>query len=136
MKAKCLVMFCLVIATSQIWAVCPSASTLLDEYYGSSAVFYGKVLAIKPLLNWRGQLYALGVTISAERVYKGIRGKEVILSLSSRMAGDFPHMAKGEKYLVFADRVDGELFISLCSRTGLLSDSSETIKFLENMRRR
>jgi len=99
---------------------------------GSAAVFSGKVLKIE-----KGtEEYELAVTLSVDRQWKGIEGKEVVIYTAKDGATCGYGFEKGKAYLVYANKAmrdkDKATYLStgLCTRTRSLDLAAEDLKDL------
>jgi hypothetical protein len=102
-----------------------------QEFAQAKAVFTARVVAITK--NSEG--YAEDVTLKVDKVWKGSPGETVPVPLP-RSTGSFWNYEDGESYLIYAwesrDKSHpGELEISSCSRTKLLSQGRIETQYLD-----
>jgi hypothetical protein len=100
-----------------------------DAYEQSVAVFEGHVLEVKapPSPDAPGQT---SVRMQVVRAWKGIESEEVTITTAANSAACGYAFAVDESYLVYADALDGELQVSLCSRTQPIAAAGEDLKAL------
>lgn len=117
------------------WENPGEARKFLDKEFSDAVmVFSGEVITLN----------RLKIRIKAEKFWKGDVKEEVTLATGTRIIPrknrndenlisistcDY-RFEVGKKYLVFAKNIDGELGSRRCSGTSLLSDSSETVSYL------
>lgn len=95
----------------------------------SHMVFTGEVTNITK--NEATRFGGLEVTLRVSKVWKGAPGQEVkVHTAGSSAACGYPFV-QGKTYLVYAVHDEADpMRVSLCSRTALLEDAAEDLKFL------
>ncbi len=71
---------------------------------------------------------AFVVRFRVDRRIKGPRGEEVTVRTASSSAACGYYFREAREYLVYAQKTDGHLHVSLCSRTARLPDAGEDLK--------
>ena len=95
----------------------------------SYAVFTGEVTDIEP--NTATKFGGVEITLGVKKVWKGEIGAQVEVRTAGSSAACGYNFAKGETYLVYADRDEADpMRVSLCSRTALLANAQEDLDFL------
>ena len=95
----------------------------------SYAVFTGEVTDIEP--NTATKFGGVEITLGVKKVWKGEIGAQVKVRTAGNSAACGYNFAKGETYLVYADRDEADpMRVSLCSRTALLANAQEDLDFL------
>jgi len=98
-----------------------------------AALFRGSVLSIRPALRSLGR--DVVVDLSVKETFKGLSGPIVqVITESSEAACGFSFKI-GEEYLVYAYMHEGQLRVSLCSRTHLARHREEDLVYLRKMSR-
>lgn len=93
------------------------------------AVFTGEVTDIKP--NTATKFGGVEITLRVNEVWKGEIGEQVKVRTAGSSAACGYSFAKGESYLVYADRDEADpMRVSLCSRTALVANAEEDLDFL------
>lgn len=102
----------------------PNSIPIDETIKKSTAIFIGEVLSIEAEATY------LKIKFDVLASYKGINERAYIIvrTAKNQAACGFPFRV-GEKYLVFTYGEDG-FYTGLCSRTRLLSESSDTIAML------
>lgn len=96
----------------------------------SKAVFSGEVLEI----NESPDKDFLLVSIRVRSIWKGVKGKEIVV-VTGKGKGDcgYPFQV-GKNYLVYAYKTSNrQLATNICQRTALLSDANKDILILDNL---
>jgi len=95
----------------------------------SYAVFTGEVTKIEP--NTATKFGGVEITLRVKKVWKGDIGEQVQVRTAGSGAACGYSFAKGETYLVYADRDEADpMRVSLCSRTALIASAQEDLDFL------
>lgn len=111
---------------------CAVPESVQVELEKSSAVFSGKVLGIldkKKFNSIQSSGDEVVVLFEVEEAWKGIHQTQVIV-YTSRDSASCGFEFTSNEYLVYANESDGELRVSLCSRTTLLSLAQEDLNEL------
>ena len=111
---------------------CAVPESVKVELEKSSAVFSGKVLGIldkKKFNSIQSSGDELAVLFEVDEAWKGINQTQVIV-YTSRDSASCGFEFTSNEYLVYANKYDGELRVSLCSRTTLLSLAQEDLNEL------
>lgn len=111
---------------------CAAPESVQVELEKSSAVFSGKVLGIldkKKFNSTQSSGDELAVLFEVDEAWKGINQTQVIV-YTSRDSASCGFEFTSNEYLVYANKYDGELRVSLCSRTTLLSSAQEDLNEL------
>lgn len=111
-----------------VWACkCVPPPEPAEALKASSAVFVGKVTDVKEKEGERHKT----VTMVATKGWKGIKGRDVVVSTSASSASCGFGFAKDMEYLVYARADDkGNYTVTLCSRSKSLAAAGEDIKEL------
>lgn len=96
----------------------------------ASAVFVGEVRATTKASDLKRQ-----VTFHVERAFKGVEGAEVTLTTPTSSAACGRSFEVGQRYLVYAERIEGELYDNLCTRTALVEHAKQDLDALEAVAR-
>lgn len=112
---------------------CVPPDSVTEELERHTAVFSGKVVEMVDenkfsLIQSSADLIA--VTFEVEQSWKGINQPEVVVQTERNSASCGYEFNIHNDYLVYANEVDGELRVSLCSRTAPLADASQDIEQL------
>jgi hypothetical protein len=105
---------------------CVQPGSVKEEFNISDSVFLGKVLSVNTDLTE----YISVIKFDTDLIYKGQDIAEIKTSASSASCGY--NFEQGEDYLVYAREIEGETFVSLCSRTALAYDSEEDLAYLNS----
>ncbi|MCJ8007425.1 hypothetical protein ACFFF5_14495 [Lederbergia wuyishanensis] len=112
---------------------CVPLGTVQEGVEGSSAVFSGKVVEIvDPNQNKKIQSSAdlVEVKIAVDQSWKGSNQSELIVYTERDSASCGFNFSLNEEYIVYANEVDGQLRVNLCSRTAELAAATEDLKEL------
>lgn len=97
----------------------------------AGAVFAGRVVDIQKPRVLSSSMEPATVVFETSRFWKGLHDKQVSIYTPS---GGGPscgfEFQKRQEYLVYANESDSELYVSLCSRTALLTEASEDLSSL------
>jgi hypothetical protein len=103
-----------------------------EELEQSSAVFSGKVIGVvnKNKFNiMQSSADPIGIVFEVKEVWKGINQTQVIVN-TARDSASCGYEFSSTEYLVYAHESNGELSVSLCSRTTQLSSAQGDIEKL------
>jgi len=105
-----------------------------NAFAQSAYVFSGKVTKVSKtsVQSKNGEYQEPLYTFAVEGSYRGLNGKPQAEVVSGSGGGDCGYTFKeGERYLVYAglDQPSGKLYTSICSRTRLLSDAVDDLKY-------
>jgi hypothetical protein len=96
----------------------------------ASALFEGRVLSIEEKSR-EGAMPVNHVKLAVVRSWKGLdREEQVEVTTNTQSAACGYTFAKDTSYLVYARESDGQLDVSLCSRTRPLADAAEDLAIL------
>lgn len=70
------------------------------------------------------------VTLEVLRSWKGVDASSLTVTTSGSSASCGFHFEEGERYLVYADAVEGALWVSLCSRTAPIDSAQKDLAVL------
>lgn len=112
---------------------CLEPGPVIEELERSSAVFSGKVIEMvdknKNKLI-RSSADPIAVKFEVAEIWKGKSQTEIIVYTERDSASCGFEFDLDKEYLVYANEVEGELKVSLCSRTKLLSAAGTDIQEL------
>jgi hypothetical protein len=120
---------------------CAPSGAPCQNTFQTDAVFSGTVRSITeipadgPPLRPNEMRFPRGFRVEFDIIsaYRGIEGSTTtILTAGSGPACGYS-FKQGERYLVYAYRRDGDLVTGICSRTGLLAQAGDDIRFLETL---
>lgn len=94
-----------------------------EELAKASAVFEGRVASLE-----RGA--TVRVTLEVQRAWKGLDVPTIVVTTAPNSAACGFHFAEGERYLIYASEVEGELAVSLCSRSREIAGAGEDLEAL------
>ena len=96
----------------------------------AAALFEGRVLEVAEQTR-EGEMPRVRATLAVVRTWKGLDREERVDVLTNKDSAACGYeFAKETSYLVYAQRNDGVLHVSLCSRTRPMSQASEDLKVL------
>lgn len=112
---------------------CVEPYPVKDELNRSSAVFSGKV--VKMVDENKNKLIQssadpIAVQIEVKETWKGLNQKQLLVYTERNSASCGYEFDLDNEYLVYAMEVDGQLKVSLCSRTKLLSAATSDLQEL------
>lgn len=122
-----------VLPTNSFACSCVPPESPEKELVRSTAVFSGKVIDIQDRsANFPAKSDAdpLLVRFEVDKTWKGVTQSQVLVSTAGEYTSCGFEFTENNEYLVYAMEVDGELNVTLCSRTSLLSSATEDIKVL------
>ena len=106
---------------------CVQPGAPLDELNLSSVVFSGKVIEIvdvnKSMFS-QSSADPMAVLLEVKDVWKGINQSQVLVYTERHSASCGFEFALNEEYIVYAQETNGELRVSLCSRTTTFSEAT------------
>ena len=109
---------------------CAQPGTVHESLEGSNAVFSGKVVEIvdknEKKFN-KSSADLLAVRFEVEETWKGVTQTQVIVYSARDSASCGFEFALNEEYLVYAKESNGQLGVSLCSRTNSLEAANADI---------
>ena len=115
-KTICLVAFLALLLSNALFACeCQYYESLEVKFAKMDAVFVGRVTKVGPLKNSADNY---DVTFEIEKLYKGVNGKAVVVSLPAPGAANcnVGLLAENTRYLVYATLIpNGKLAASMCS---------------------
>jgi len=103
---------------------CIGSGSGIFEYGESEAVFTGQVTNIEypqPKNNMIGSADKIKVSLNVIQSWKGPNAKNVVIQTNLNGASCGYQFEKNSEYLVYAGNIKGNLEVSFCSRTSLLS---------------
>ena len=105
-----------------------------EAYRRATAVFVGKVLTVTtlytPRTRYSGRRPYHEVKLAVEKSWKLIDRQEVTIltaNMTQPLCGSF---TQGETYLIYADTLNDDLFVSPASRTNRLANAGEDLSVL------
>ena len=101
-----------------------------DSLQQSDAVFSGKAIKIEEKHHSDlkfSSMNSILVTFEVDRVWKGENESSIMIYTSQSSASCGYNFEENNHYLVYADRYEDVLDVSLCSRTSLISSATEDI---------
>ncbi len=122
-----------ILPSSSFACSCVPPDSPEKELERSAAVFSGKVIDIQdrninfPTFSSADPLF---VRFEVDLIWKGVTQSQVIASTMRDSASCGFEFIENNEYLVYATEVDGELQVTMCSRTSLLSSAQDDIKVL------
>lgn len=105
---------------------CAKRNDIKSEIEASDAIFVGEVIEIK-----NSQPDAI-ITFKVERIWKGDKTEKLLIFTDNRGKACGYNFKKGERYLVYAYKRDGELHTDICSRTATVNTAGDDLKKLDN----
>ncbi|WP_409973740.1 hypothetical protein [Bacillus sp. Bva_UNVM-123] len=112
---------------------CVEPYPVKDELNRSSAVFSGKVVKIEDENKnklFQSSADPIAVQFEVKETWKGLNQKQILVYTERSSASCGYEFDLNNEYLVFAMEVDGQLKVSLCSRTKLLSAAASDFQEL------
>lgn len=140
---KILFVFCLLIAfwfvqpkqVSACSCVAPSTNNtrilVRDAYKNSQAIFSGKVLEIVR----NDSSYSFLVKMQVRKFWKGKLFKKIEISTALDSAACGFAFEVGKEYLIYAYKNENKLTTNICSRTKLLTATTEDVAFLNKLKK-
>ena len=95
-----------------------------EELAKFAAVFEGRVASIA-----RDDA-RIRVTLEVQRAWKGLDTPTIVVTTAENSAACGFNFAEGESYLLYADEVEGELMVSICSRSREIAGATEDLEVL------
>lgn len=127
------ILFLICIPSTSYACSCVEPNSVKEEFKQSSAVFSGKAIKIVDKnKSMFGQSSAdfLAVVFEVDDSWKGIDQKQVVVYTERSSASCGFEFTLNNNYLVYAYEVDGQLRVSLCSRTSPLSEATKDLEEL------
>ncbi len=112
---------------------CVESGPVQEELERSSAVFSGEVIEIvdkNKNNSMQSSADAIAVLFEVEESWKGVNQTEVVIYTERSSASCGFEFTLNNNYLVYANEMGGDLKVSLCSRTALLSSATEDLEEL------
>lgn len=106
---------------------CAPPDSPMEELNNSSAVFSGKVVEITDKNKnaiFQSSADLLDIRFTVNKTWKGIDESEVVVKSSRDSASCGFEFVLNEEYLVYANEIEGDYHVNLCSRTASLSEAS------------
>ncbi len=107
------------------------------RFWRSDAVFFGRVIDIKPLKKKPDDIYTyVMVTFRLQESFRGVSGNTVEIATAITICG--PEFKKGKPYVVFASYDDNtdQYFTGMCTGTGLTLETDEILSDLRKLTKR
>jgi hypothetical protein len=106
-----------------------------DAVFRADAVFLGRVLSIEPINPQEPGLGSRNVELLVEEAYRGTDGivMSVVTGPGDGGGGCGYPFKVGETYVVYANRANGVLTTSSCSRTRPLAEAAEDLKYARSL---
>ena len=104
------------------------------RFWRSDAVFFGRVIDIKPLKNKPDDVYTyVMVSFRVQESFRGVSGNRVEVATATTMCDTV--FKKGKPYLVFATRDDktDQYFTGMCTGTGSAVETDEILNDLRKL---
>jgi hypothetical protein len=132
-------------AVSMRASTCTSAGPVCSEYWKTDLVFVGTVSDVYQPEIADGESWAPAAIARfvVEEAFRGVNSKEIEIAGSIRRAGPIAFSSdgmgyqfeRGKRYLVYARRssTDRWLWASICSRTMLLDDAGDDLKYIRGL---
>ena len=114
----------------------PACQEAWSKY--TQAVFLGKVLEIHSASGLLGALFLRRepyreVELEIEEPYLGVSGKHVVVYTAWSEPSCGYHFVEGERYVVYAGKQEGRLYVSMCSHTNLAKNAQDEIPYLRSL---
>lgn len=108
---------------------CVIAKPVIEELNNSASVFLGTVMSVK-----EGTLSQnVVIEFDVNQSWKGIKSKKITVVTTSSSASCGYFFEEGKTYLVYAHESEGQLSVSLCSRTTDLEYAQSDITELNTL---
>jgi len=110
---------------------CVAPGSPIEEMRKSDAVFSGEVVDIHtPVSSRFSSADPMFVSIEVDRVWKGdVSLHETVRTAQSSASCGF-NFEEGRRYLIYANKIDNGISVSLCSRTTLFQNATEDLRAL------
>ena len=109
----------------------PDQQLINQKREAAGAVFSGKVIKIeRPVASKSTPFASVKVYFKVIKSWKGITTDNVIISTSQSSNACGFQFTVDEQYLVYAGRLEKQLYTSICTRTRFLEDATDDINFL------
>jgi hypothetical protein len=112
--------------TLTLSCTCPPIGTIEEEFNKANSVFLGAVLDIKTQNNQNS------VTFYILDGWKGVNGDQVNVVTAENSAACGFNFEKDKTYVVYGSK-NGQINVTICSRTATLSDSLKDIEELDKL---
>lgn len=99
----------------------------------SSSVFVGKVIEVEKSNNFGNSLNNVNVKLNVTEIFKGENLTELNVKTSSSSASCGFNFEESEEYLIYANKEDNDLTVSLCSRTTSLQNAQQDLNELREL---
>jgi hypothetical protein len=109
-------------------------SALPQEVKATEAIFTGKVVKLE-VTDVKNGISSIAVTIAVEHAFKGNVPKTVVMTTSDGCCYCAPWFEIARTYVIFASESRGTFSTSTCTRTKLVSEAEEELKYLEQLAR-
>lgn len=121
---------CTLFSTTPAFACKCMVPTVEAARADAAALFEGRVLDVAKQTR-EGEMPRVRATLAVVRTWKGLDREERVEVLTNKDSAACGYeFEKDESYLVYAQRNDGVLHVSLCSRTRPMAEASEDLKVL------
>ncbi len=132
-----LILICSVLALpsdTDVITQCGSSMTPEQAFERATAVFMGSVLSIQTLNTPRTRAGSTTVyhevKLEVEESWKLVDRREITLTTQEIYSNRCGSFSLGEKYVVYADRLNDTFFVSGSSRTNRIANAQEDLKML------
>jgi hypothetical protein len=124
-----------VIKTAVLACDCDGTTTFESEFKGSSKIFVGQVISIKPYKAQKNQKFfsEFVIAFKIDKVYKGTKDEIVQVRTAVTIASCGYPFEKGKTYLVYSFINSNAYRVTYCSRTKRLNNAKEDINKLNNI---
>ena len=112
---------------------CAAPGPVQDELERSDAVFKGEVIGVvdaKENSTLQSSADPIAFIIKVDEIWKGIDQTEVVIYTERDSASCGFNFIEGHEYLIYASKSEGDLHVSLCSRTTDLTSAAADIDIL------
>ncbi|MEK7583153.1 MAG: hypothetical protein AAB483_01990 [Patescibacteria group bacterium] len=106
---------------------CMQPRPAIFSYFGYDDIFSGRVTEVtwsKPITS---SMDPVKVSFEVYKSYKGVHDKKITITTASSEVSCGYEFQKGGEYMVYAYTDNGDLSVSLCSNTSLLSEGQKDI---------
>jgi len=124
-----MLLFLLNIAPTKSYACsCAAPGPAQNELERSDAVFKGEVIGVvdaKENSALQSSADSIAFIIKVDEIWKGINQTEVVVYTERDSASCGFNFMEGHEYLIYASKSEGDLRVSLCSRTTDLASAAD-----------